>query len=205
MYKRLFFLSVLLLLLLSKAYAQGGNEILFSRVLENGDTMYFGKINDVIVVGRFLGKNKGDWKQYRRMVYNLKRVYPYTQIAKKKLSEMDAHFDRLKTKKERKAYIDKVEKDILSEFEGPLRKLTRSQGKMLIKLVDREVGRSSYTIVKEFKGGFATFFWQNIGRLFGYNLKMKYDPNGEDALLEELVQMCENGTFEMLYYSMFYE
>lgn len=198
-------LLILLALLfpLSGLYAQESKGYLLGYVIENGDTIYVSSIKEVIVVGHSSVRSKRDWKQYRRMVYNLKKVYPYTQIAKNKLAEMDAHFIQLKTKKERKEYIDRVEKEMMAEFEGPLRKLTKSQGKMLIKLIDRETGRSSYTVVKELKGKFTTFFWQNIGRLFGYNLKARYDPNGEDAVLEELVQMYENGTFDRLYYQMF--
>ena len=198
-----------LLLLLAMSFlfsgvnAQESKGFLLPYIIENGDTVFYSKIEEAVVVGHSSVKSKRDWRQYRRMVYNLKKVYPYTQIAKSKLAEMDAYFNRLKTKKERKDYIDEVEKEMMAEFEGPLRKLTKSQGKMLIKLIDRETGRSSYALVKELKGGFKTFFWQNIGKLFGYNLKARYDPNGEDAVLEELVQMYENGTFDRLYYQMF--
>jgi len=203
MYKRLLFLVILLFLLSSGLCSQEGNGYLMSYVVEKGDTIYTAKIRKAIVVGHSSVRSKRDWKQYRRMVYNLKKVYPYTRIAKDKLAEMELHFTQLKAKKERKDYIEQVEKEMFAEFEGPLRKLTRSQGKMLIKLIDRETGRSSYAVVKELKGGFKTFFWQNVGRLFGYNLKDRYDPKGEDAVLEELVYMYENGTFDRLYYSMF--
>lgn len=198
-------LSLLVMLLLSfSLYAQEDNGYLLGYVVENGDTVYVSSIKEAVVVGHSSVRSKRDWRQYRRMVYNLKKVYPYTQLVKSKLAEMNARFTHLKTKKERKEYVDRVEKEMMAEFEGPLRKLTISQGKMLIKLIDRETGRSSYALVKELKGGFTTFFWQNIGRLFGYNLKARYDPKGEDAVLEELVQMYENGTFDRLYYSMYY-
>ncbi len=202
MQKQLFLLMVMVLLF-SGAHAQERKEYLLPYIIENGDTIFYSKIKEATIIGHSSVRSKHDWKQYRRMVYNLKKVYPYTQIAKNKLAEMDTHFSRLKTKKERKDYIDRVENEMMAEFEGPLRKLTRSQGKMLIKLVDRETGQSSYAIVKELKGNFTTFFWQNIGRLFGYNLKTRYDPNGEDAVLEELVKMYEDGSFDRLYYQMF--
>ena len=192
-----------MLLLFSVVRAQEGKGFLLPYLIENGDTVFYSKIKEATVVGHGSVKSKRDWKQFRRMVYNLKKVYPYTQIAKNKLAEMNAHFIRLGTKKERKEYIDRVEKEMMAEFEGPLRKLSRSQGKMLIKLIDRETGQSSHALVKELKGNFTTFFWQNIGRLFGYNLKDRYDPKGEDSVLEELVQMYENGTFNKLYNSMF--
>lgn len=205
MKKRLFILTAMLSLLPSGVYAQEGKGFLLPYAIENGDTIPIITLREAVVIGHSSLKSKRDWRQFRRMVYNLKKVYPYTQIARSKLAEMDAHISRLRTKKERKNYIEQVEKEMFAEFETPLRKLTRSQGKLLIKLIDRETGRSSYTVVKELKGGFTTFLWQNVGRMFGYNLKDKYDPKGEDAVLEELVQMYEHGTFDRLYYSMFAE
>ena len=98
--------------------------------------------------------------------------------------------------------VKTVEKKLFDEFDAPLRKLTFSQGKMLIKLIDRETGHTSYSVLKEFKGGVSAFFWQNIARVFGHNLKSQYDKN-EEQMLEKLVLMCENGTFDQLYYSMF--
>ncbi|MDR0659877.1 MAG: DUF4294 domain-containing protein [Prevotellaceae bacterium] len=203
MFKRLFLLLLLLFLVPSGVFAQERKDRLMGYIIENGDTIYVASIREAFIIGHFSVKNKRDWREYRRMVYNFKKVYPYSQIAKNKLAEMDTHFAQLKTKKERKNYIDKVEKEMFAEFEGPLRKLTKSQGKMLIKLIDCETGRSSFAVVKELKGGFKTFFWQNIGKLFGYNLKTRYDPTGEDAVLEELVQMYKNGSFDYLYYRMF--
>lgn len=203
MLKRLLSIALVFTAFFPKATAQEKREYPLPYVIEGNDTIFLSRIDAANVYGHRSVKSKREWKQYYRMVYNLKKVYPYSQIAKRKLAEMNAHFLQLETKKERKNYINRIEKELLAEFEGPLRKLTRSQGKMLIKLIDRETGQSSYEVVKELKGGFATFFWQNIGRLFGYNLKARYDPNGKDSVLEELVQMCENGTFDQLYYSMF--
>jgi hypothetical protein len=148
-------------------------------------------------------KKKKDYRKFRRTVYNLKKVYPYAQIAKKKLTELENKYQHVGTDKEKKAIIKQIEKELFSEFEAPLRKLTISQGRMLIKLIDRETGKTSYTVLKEFKGGFSAMFWQSIARLFGNSLKSKYDKDGEDNILEELVQMCENGTFDKVYYSMF--
>jgi hypothetical protein len=151
----------------------------------------------------YIWKNKKDYKNFRRMVYNLKKVYPYAQVAKNKLINLNRQYSVAKTKKERKEAVKKLEKELFAEFDAPLRKLTRSQGKMLIKLIDRETGESTYSVLKEFKGGFNAFLWQGVATLFGHNLKARYNKNGDDKILEELVQMCENGTFNQLYYSMF--
>jgi hypothetical protein len=148
-------------------------------------------------------KNKKDYKKYRRMIYNLKKVYPYSQIAKNKMIELDVKYQSANNSKEKKKIVKQLEKELLSEFEAPLRNLTVSQGRMLIKLIDRETGQTSYSVLKEFQGGFKVIFWQGIARLFGNNLKSRYDKDGEDKILEELVLMCENGTFDKVYYSIF--
>ena len=169
---------------------------------ENGDTIYFDVLKDVTVI-KFRAKK--DYRKYKRMVYNLRKVYPYAKIAKRKLAEMDNRYLTLKTDKERKTYIKSVEKELLSEFEAPLRKLTVSQGGLLIKLIDRETGKTSYGVIKEFKGGFSATLWQGVARLFGNNLKASYDAEGDDKILEELMLMYENGTFDQLYFSMFFK
>lgn len=160
-------------------------------------------IEQLPAVTVFSWKNKKDFRKFKRMVYNLKKVYPYSQAAKSKLQELDERYNSFGTNKERKKYIKQLEKELLAEFDAPLRKLTISQGKMLIKLIDREAGKTSYTVLKEFKGGFSAFLWQGVARIFGHNLKSEYDKEGEDKLLEELVIMCENGTFDEVYYSIF--
>jgi hypothetical protein len=147
-------------------------------------------------------KKKKDYRNFRRTVYNLKKVYPYTQIAKKKFAELEAKYQN-SSAKERKIIVKQLEKELFAEFEAPLRNLTISQGRMLIKLIDRETGQTSYSVLKEFKGGFKAVFWQGVAKLFGNNLKTQYDKAGEDKILEELVLMCEDGTFDKVYYSIF--
>ena len=86
-----------------------------------------------------------------------------------------------------------MEDELREEYEGDLRKLTITQGIILIKLVDRETGDTSYELVKQFRGSFSAFFWQQLARLFGHNLKLQYEPYGEDYLIEEVVQLIEAG------------
>jgi hypothetical protein len=164
------------------------------------DTVYIETLPPVYIVH---WKNKKDYRKYRRMVYNLKKVYPYSQIAKNKMIELDAKYKLAGSNKEKKTIVKQLEKELFAEFEAPLRNLTISQGRMLIRLIDRETGKTSYSVLKEFRGGFKAVFWQGIARLFGNNLKTQYDKHGEDKILEELVLMCENGTFDNVYYSMF--
>lgn len=205
MVKRLVFILLVTFVSLPSLKAQEEQGFLLPAIVIEGDTLFLLDIRTANVTARAPSWLRRQWREHYRLVYNLKRVYPYTQIAKRKLKEMNDHFLTLTNEKERKAYVKQMEKDMFAEFEGPLRKLTRSQGKMLIKLIDRETGISSFEVVKELKGGFSAFFWQNIARLFGANLKAKYDPEGDDRILEDLVRMCEIGTFDELYYSMYNE
>jgi hypothetical protein len=167
---------------------------------QNYDTVYIETLPPVYI---YHWKNKKDYRSYRRMVYNLKKVYPYTQIAKNKILELEERCKYIEDKKTKKEIVRQMEKELFAEFENPLRNLTISQGRMLIKLIDRETGKTSYSALKEFKGTFRAAFWQGVAKLFGNSLKTQYDKYGQDKILEELVQMCENGTFDKLYYSMF--
>lgn len=109
------------------------------------------------------------------------------------------------TLNQRERYIKNFEKELFRQFEKPLRNLTISQGRLLLKLVDREVGQSSYYLIKSYKGGFTAFFWQGIAKLFGSDLKEPYDKFGKDRAIEELVMIYQSGNFDALYYSIFRE
>jgi hypothetical protein len=191
MYGRLFLLFVLLL-----SFFEGKAEF-FPKYY---DTIYIESLPPVHI---YHWKKKKDYRNFRRTVYNLKKVYPYTQIAKNKMLELETKYKLAGTDKKKKAIAKQLEKELFSEFETPLKNLTVSQGRMLIKLIDRETGKTSYSVLKEFKGGFKAAFWQGVAKLFGNNLKTHYDKYGEDKTLEELVRMCEDGTFDEVYYSMF--
>ncbi len=159
----------------------------------DGDTIPNAYIKPIAIYSPRKFKGKRDYREYQRLIRNLKAAYPYSQVAKNKILEMNSHFQTIKTKRERDAYVKVVEKQMRQEFESKLVKLTISQGRILIKLIDRELGRSSYDLVKELKGGTSAVFWQTIARVFGSNLKTKFDPEGEDKLLNELVIQLEQG------------
>ncbi len=91
------------------------------------------------------------------------------------------------------------------DFEKTLKNLTISQGLLIVKLIDREMDKTTFKVIKEYKNGFVAGFWQGIGRLFGYNLKTEYDPEGADRDIEELVQKWNEGTFRALYFSIFWD
>jgi hypothetical protein len=98
-----------------------------------------------------------------------------------------------------------MQKQLFSAYEKPMKNMTISQGKLLIKLIDREIGKSSYLIIKDYKNRITAGFWQGIAKLFGNDLKSRYDPKGEDKMTEFLVEKWERGEFDALYFSVFWE
>lgn len=186
-----------LIFTLSIGYCQQtdtSNVIYLPATLVDGDTIIVANLNPVTIIPpKPTFKSQMEERQYWRLVYNLKKVIPYAKMARVKLDEMNAHFITLETERERKQYAKKVEDSIRGEFEEQLKALTVTQGKLLIKLIYRETGSVSYDLVKEFRGGLSAMFWQTFARLFGLNLKTKYDPQGEDVLMEEIVVGIETG------------
>ena len=145
-----------------------------------------------------------NWGDFYRIVYNFNKAYPYALTAAKKVYEVDSTLAaKPRTAREREKMVKAFEKQLFKEFEKPLRNLTFSQGRMLLKLIDREVGQNSYYIIKDYRGGAAAGFWQMIAKLFGADLKKPYDRYGDDKVLEELVMMYNDGSFPYLYASIF--
>jgi hypothetical protein len=132
-------------------------------------------------------------RQYTALELKVKKVYPIAKTAALKLKEYNSVYLSFTKESERKAYVKKIEKDLFAEYEPEIRSMTISQGRILIKLIDRETGHSSYEIIKEFKGGFSAFFWQSVARIFGHNLKSEYDPTNEDRMIEYIVLQIDQG------------
>lgn len=190
-------LATILALFARQATAQipldDGQGYLLSAAVIDGDTIPFIRIPAVVVVRQRVFKNERDLQAYRRMIRNLKIVYPYALHARKVFEEMDSVYQTLRTPQEREAYTKKMEKELMAQFEGSIRDLTFSQGRMLIKLIDRETGRTSYDIIRAFRGSFSAGFWQMVARLFGSNLKSRFDAQEEDRILDELIILYEHG------------
>ncbi len=175
-------------------------------IVEGKDTIYIDEIRASKVYAR-IPKQKGkDWRKYYRLVHNFSKAYPYALVARKLVAEADSTIaaDNLKRVKKDK-YVSSVQKELFEVFEGQMRKMTVSQGALLMKLIDREVGKSSYNIIKDYKNGMAAGFWQGIAKMFGTDLKKPYDPEGEDKQVEELVQIWEAGDYPAFYWSLFWK
>lgn len=175
-------------------------------IVDGKDTVFVDEIRASKVYSRVPRQKGREWRKYYRLVHNFSKAYPYALVAKKLVVEADSIIaaDRLKGAK-REKYISKVQTELFEVFEGQMRKLTVSQGALIMKLVDREVGKSSYSIIKGYKSGATAAFWQGIAKIFGSDLKKPYDPEGEDKAVEELVQIWEDGDFPALYWSLFWK
>jgi uncharacterized ubiquitin-like protein YukD len=162
-------------------------------LVEHGDTVLISQLDEVVIQPPHRAPSMRDLRQYWRLVYNVKKVYPYAKLAGEKFAEVNAHLQTLKTKKEQRQYIKQVEKDILVQYEDQLKDLTITQGRILIKLIDRETNETSYDVVKELRGSFQAALWQTIARIFGSNLKVEFDAKGEDKMIDEIMVMIEKG------------
>ncbi len=162
-------------------------------IIEGNDTLAIIELEEV----RIYKSSDFDYLSYKRrdkrLVRNVKKAYPYSKIAGIKLKELDEELAKIQSEAKQKEYIKNAEKEIMNEFEKDLRKLTITQGIILVKLIDRETGLTSYEVIKDLKGGFSAFFWQGIARIFGNNLKAEYNPEGEDAMIEDIVRGIEAG------------
>jgi hypothetical protein len=132
-------------------------------------------------------------RQYTLLEFRVKKVYPIAKLAGIKIAEYNRVYLSFNTERERKDYVKNIEKELFATYEKEIRSMSIGQGRILIKLIDRETGKSSYNIIKEFKGGFSAFFWQGIAHLFGNNLKSEYDAANEDQMIEYIIWQIEMG------------
>ena len=137
--------------------------------------------------------SKREFKQYTTLEMRVKKVYPIAKLAGKKIAEYNQVYLNFKSNRERKEYVKNIEKQLFAEYEHEIKTMSISQGRILIKLIDRETGESSYEIIKEFKGGFSAFLWQGVARIFGHNLKDEYDAINEDRMIEYIIWKIDTG------------
>lgn len=132
-------------------------------------------------------------RRYDKLTRNVVKVYPYAKIASELLDEYNHDLQLISSEGRQKDYMKIAEAELKAEFEGEIRNMTVSQGHALIKLIDRETGDTSYELIKELKGSFSAFIWQTLAKLFGSDLRAQYDPEGDDAMMESIVQRIEKG------------
>jgi len=198
-------LALLLTLAAPSVSAQSNRREL--KVMEyyvNGqDTIFLDELPPAVIHPRQT-MNKRDWVKYYKRVHNFSKAYPYALLISSVINETDSLFEADHyTKRQQEKYLNHMKDDLLRDFEPLFRKLTLKQGLMMIRLIDRECGRTPYYILKNYLGGAAAGFWQGVARVFKGNLKQPYDRFGEDKDLEELVGYWERGEFDTLYWMIF--
>jgi hypothetical protein len=186
-------IAILLHLFVLPLGAQVSDGYLLKAMLINGDTVPIYVLNEVRILAPVAFKNKTEAVKFTKLVKNVKKVYPYAKITGIKVREYEEIVKNAKTEKERRQRMKEAEDDLRNQFEDDIKNLTHKQGIILIKLIDRETGNSSFELIKEFRGKIMASFYQAIGKLFGYDLKMNYDPEGQDKEIEKIVQMIEAG------------
>ena len=164
-----------------------------SKVIDQGDSIPYMEMSNVYVYPQLAFDSKKNLNAYLRLVRNVKKVLPIAKEANHIIIETCEYLETLPNKKARDEHLKLVEKCIVKEYKPRMKKLTYSQGKLLIKLIHRECATSSYDIVKAVLGPVRAGFWQAFAWCFGANLKKGYDPEGTDRLTERVVLMVEAG------------
>ena len=163
------------------------------KVLVDGDSVQYVEMSPVYVVPEPTFKNKRQQQAYVRLVRNVKKVLPIAKEVRQILIETAEYLETLPTKKEKDEHMKRVEEAIVKEYKPKMKKLTFAQGKLLIKLVDRECNSTAYEAMKAFIGPVRSGMWQAFAWMFGASLKKGYDREGVDKLTERVVLMVEAG------------
>jgi len=196
--KRLFFKTLCLLLVIlctvksdtSFAQVAINDTVLVGAVVYEGDTIPARTLYTVAVYGHLSGSAMSAYAKWTRLRNAIYVTYPYAKRAGVVINEMNKKLVNL-TGSERKAYIKSREKDLKREFTDPLTNLSVYQGRVLMKLINRETGNNCYELIKEYKGGLTARFWQTVAFFFSSDLKQPYDPTGDDAEMEKIVlEVC---------------
>ncbi|MDO9373173.1 MAG: DUF4294 domain-containing protein [Ferruginibacter sp.] len=180
----------------NKAQAQEFNDTLVSAaVIYNGDTIEAKTLLNFSIYGRYSKAQmlaRAEWTRLRNAIYI---TFPYAKRAGRVMNDVNNHLAVINDKDKRKNYIRSREKDLKKEFTDPLTNLSVYQGKVLMKLINRETGNNCYEIIKEYKGGLTARFYQTVAFFFSTNLKQPYERSGSDAEMEKIVQEVERMYF----------
>ncbi|MCM1291622.1 MAG: DUF4294 domain-containing protein [Prevotella sp.] len=160
-----------------------------------GDSVLMTVIKDVYVYPPLKFKNKAQEEFYWRTVRDVRKTLPYAKLAFQTLCETYEYIQTIPDKKEREAHLKRLEKDIFERYKPVVKTMTKTQGKVMLKLINRETDQSSFNIVKAFLGSFRAGFWQTFGRFFGVNMKAGFNPdkNKEDATIDRIAHLIEQG------------
>jgi len=162
-------------------------------VVHGNDTIIHKEIKQIVVFPERKFKNNRQKRRYTRYILKVKKVYPMALEAKKLLDKYEPIYYSLEDQKDRRKLMKQLEKELLSEHKEELKKWSISDGRILLKLINRETERTPYSLIQDFRGDVSAVFWQGIARIFKNDLKDGYDPDDEDKMLEEIVTLIELG------------
>ncbi|MBQ8737457.1 MAG: DUF4294 domain-containing protein [Bacteroidaceae bacterium] len=162
-------------------------------VEDSGEVIHSFMLSEVLVLNNLKLNSKRQVKRYYKIANNIKKVYPIAVDIKKTIDKTLAGLDTLPDKRAKDEYMDRMEKELKKQYTPRLKKLTFSQGKLLIKLIDRQCNQTSYELIKTYMGGFKAGFYNAFASLFGASLKKEYDPEIDDRLTERCILLIESG------------
>ena len=162
-------------------------------ITDRDDTLKVMVLNDIYVYPPQAFKNPAEEEMYLKLIRDVKKTLPYAKLVYGTLIETYEYIMTLPTEKEREEHLKRIEKELYAEYMPILKKMSLSQGKLLIKLIDRECSQPSYNLVKAFLGPLRANFWNLFAGVFGASLKSTWDPNGKDAATERIVELVEMG------------
>jgi hypothetical protein len=183
----LFFFTNLVLIGLGQSRYGPNDTLTVPYIVYEGDTMTYAQLEMVFVFAKMSAKQREEYRKWTRLRNAVYVTYPYAKKAGAIINEVNLKLKDIKDETKRRKYLSSKEKELKKEFTEPLTNLSVYQGKILMKLINRETSNTCYALVKEFKGGFSAQFWQTIAWVFGGSLKQEYLPYTEDAEMETIV------------------
>ncbi len=157
------------------------------------DTVLLAFIHDIYVFPRPKFKSKAQEEFYWRTVRDVKKALPYAKLIASEITKTNMKLVSMPNDKVRKQYLNQFEKEVFKKYEADLKKMTINQGRLLLKLIDRECEQTSYELIKVYRGSVTAFFWQGVARIFGSNLKDGYNPSDKDKVVERVILLVEAG------------
>ena len=161
--------------------------------VQGSDTIFLFQLHSVYIFPPMKFKNKQQEKYYWKLVRDVKKTLPYSKLITKVIKETNDTLIHMRNDRDRDRYMKKFEKEIYKKYESSFKKMTFSQGKLLIRLIDRECDATSYELIKVYRGSFTAGFYQLFAKLFGADLKSEYGSGKNDELIERIILQVESG------------
>lgn len=183
-----------MLFAIGKAHSQTSRSTQFYTTIEGTDTIINGILPQVIIFPPLIFNSEEEWKEYSKLVRDVKKTLPYAYKISKNLIETYEFMEILPDKKSKEKHLKEAQKYIMEEYKPQMKKLTKKQGLILIKLIDRQTNSSAYDIIKAIGGSFKATYYNIFAGVIGNSLKTRYDPTGKDKMIERVVIEIQQGT-----------